>query len=160
METEFSGLLNIAERTPGLYFSYETNLTLRWTVFYVKLPTLPLSPHEKQEEEVGLHYIWLEIVLVIMIKNLCNCSAQRLHDLGDESKLLPLWRQVICSNWLTFIINFLWSVLSLTMEDWNWSFFFIVSKVMYKWWFHISMFYAWSSWFQSHISKCFATGRA
>ncbi|CAB4318323.1 unnamed protein product [Prunus armeniaca] len=48
METEFSGLLNIAERTPGLYFSYETNLTL---------------------------------------------SAQRLHDLGDESKLLPLWRQ-------------------------------------------------------------------
>lgn len=29
METEFSGLLNIAERTPGLYFSYETNLTLR-----------------------------------------------------------------------------------------------------------------------------------
>ncbi|RXI06350.1 hypothetical protein DVH24_018392 [Malus domestica] len=48
METEFSGLLNIAEKTPGLYFSYETNLTL---------------------------------------------SAQRLHDLGDESKLLPLWRQ-------------------------------------------------------------------
>ncbi|XP_059623332.1 phosphoinositide phosphatase SAC6-like [Cornus florida] len=48
METEFSGLLNIAERTPGLYFSYDVNLTL---------------------------------------------SAQRLHDLGDESKLLPLWRQ-------------------------------------------------------------------
>ncbi|XP_041022381.1 phosphoinositide phosphatase SAC6 [Juglans microcarpa x Juglans regia] len=48
METEFSGLLNIAERTSGLYFSYDTNLTL---------------------------------------------SAQRLHDLGDESKLLPLWRQ-------------------------------------------------------------------
>ncbi|KAM0970121.1 hypothetical protein ACFX14_018218 [Malus domestica] len=48
METEFSGLLNIAEKTPGLYFSYETNLTL---------------------------------------------STQRLHDLGDESKLLPLWRQ-------------------------------------------------------------------
>jgi hypothetical protein len=48
METEFSGLLNIAERTSGLYFSYETNLTL---------------------------------------------SAQRLNDLGDESKLLPLWRQ-------------------------------------------------------------------
>lgn len=48
METEFSGLLNVAERTSGLYFSYETNLTL---------------------------------------------SLQRLHDLGDESKLLPLWRQ-------------------------------------------------------------------
>ncbi|KAB2618233.1 phosphoinositide phosphatase SAC7-like [Pyrus ussuriensis x Pyrus communis] len=48
MEAEFSGLLNIAEKTPGLYFSYETNLTL---------------------------------------------STQRLHDLGDESKLLPLWRQ-------------------------------------------------------------------
>ncbi|WCJ32805.1 Phosphoinositide phosphatase family protein [Euphorbia peplus] len=47
-ETEFSGLLNVAERTCGLYFSYDTNLTL---------------------------------------------SAQRLHDLGDESKLLPLWRQ-------------------------------------------------------------------
>ncbi|XP_057965812.1 phosphoinositide phosphatase SAC6-like [Malania oleifera] len=48
METEFSVLLNAAERTSGLYFSYDTNLTL---------------------------------------------SAQRLHDLGDESKLLPLWRQ-------------------------------------------------------------------
>ncbi|KAG6646248.1 phosphoinositide phosphatase SAC6 [Carya illinoinensis] len=48
METEFSGLLNIAERTSGLYFSYDNNLTL---------------------------------------------SAHRLHDLGDESKLLPLWRQ-------------------------------------------------------------------
>lgn len=48
METKFSGLLNVAERTPGLYFSYDVNLTL---------------------------------------------SAQRLHDLGDESKLLPLWRQ-------------------------------------------------------------------
>ncbi|KAK9285695.1 hypothetical protein L1049_024894 [Liquidambar formosana] len=48
METEFSELLNVAERTSGLYFSYDVNLTL---------------------------------------------SAQRLHDLGDESKLLPLWRQ-------------------------------------------------------------------
>lgn len=48
METEFSGLLSVAERTPGLYFSYDVNITL---------------------------------------------SAQRLHDLGDESKLLPLWRQ-------------------------------------------------------------------
>ncbi|XP_010547401.1 PREDICTED: phosphoinositide phosphatase SAC6-like [Tarenaya hassleriana] len=48
METEFSRLLSVAERTSGLYFSYEINLTL---------------------------------------------SAQRLHDLGDESKSLPLWRQ-------------------------------------------------------------------
>ncbi|GLT82535.1 hypothetical protein SLE2022_008990 [Rubroshorea leprosula] len=48
VETEFSGLLQVAERTTGLFFSYDTNLTL---------------------------------------------SAQRLHDLGDESKLLPLWRQ-------------------------------------------------------------------
>ncbi|KDP43758.1 hypothetical protein JCGZ_22385 [Jatropha curcas] len=48
VETEFSALLNVVERTHGLYFSYDTNLTL---------------------------------------------SAQRLHDLGDESKLLPLWRQ-------------------------------------------------------------------
>ncbi|XP_009601928.1 phosphoinositide phosphatase SAC6-like [Nicotiana tomentosiformis] len=48
MEAEFSALLNVAERTPGLYFSYDVNITL---------------------------------------------SAQRLHDLGDESKLLPLWRQ-------------------------------------------------------------------
>ncbi|KAJ7944064.1 Phosphoinositide phosphatase family protein [Quillaja saponaria] len=48
MEKEFSGLLNIAEKTSGLYFSYDTNLTL---------------------------------------------CAQRLHDLGDESRLLPLWRQ-------------------------------------------------------------------
>ncbi|XP_057492537.1 phosphoinositide phosphatase SAC7-like isoform X3 [Actinidia eriantha] len=48
METEFSGLLGVAEGTPGLYFSYDINITL---------------------------------------------SAQRLHNLGDESKLLPLWRQ-------------------------------------------------------------------
>ncbi|XP_042484714.1 phosphoinositide phosphatase SAC6-like isoform X2 [Macadamia integrifolia] len=48
METEFSVLLNAAERTSGLYFSYDVNLTL---------------------------------------------SAQRLHDLGNESKQLPLWRQ-------------------------------------------------------------------
>lgn len=47
-ELEFSGLLNVAEKTTGLFFSYETNLTL---------------------------------------------SAQRLNDLGDESRLLPLWRQ-------------------------------------------------------------------
>ncbi|KAL6011939.1 hypothetical protein ACLOJK_002405 [Asimina triloba] len=48
LETEFFMLLNAAERTSGLYFSYDVNLTL---------------------------------------------SAQRLHDLGDESKVLPLWRQ-------------------------------------------------------------------
>ncbi|KAJ4844537.1 GTPase activating protein (GAP) for Rho1p [Turnera subulata] len=48
MESEFASLLSVAEKTHGLYFSYEANLTL---------------------------------------------SAQRLHDLGDESKLLPLWRQ-------------------------------------------------------------------
>ncbi|XP_058108077.1 phosphoinositide phosphatase SAC6-like isoform X2 [Magnolia sinica] len=48
LETEFSVLLNAAERASGLYFSYDVNLTL---------------------------------------------SAQRLHDLGNESKLLPLWRQ-------------------------------------------------------------------
>ncbi|GER37048.1 phosphoinositide phosphatase family protein [Striga asiatica] len=48
MESEFSRLLSVAEKTPGLYFSYDVNITL---------------------------------------------SAQRLHDLGDESKMLPLWRQ-------------------------------------------------------------------
>ncbi|KAL5557407.1 hypothetical protein UlMin_039643 [Ulmus minor] len=48
MEAEFAGLLNIVEKTAGLFFSYDTNLTL---------------------------------------------SLQKLHDLGDESKLLPLWRQ-------------------------------------------------------------------
>ncbi|CAN4078597.1 unnamed protein product [Withania somnifera] len=48
MEAQFSALLNVAEKTPGLYFSYDVNVTL---------------------------------------------SAQRLHDLGDESKMLPLWRQ-------------------------------------------------------------------
>ncbi|XP_021907955.1 phosphoinositide phosphatase SAC6-like isoform X2 [Carica papaya] len=48
MESEFSRLLNVAEKSSGLYFSYEVNLTL---------------------------------------------SAQRMHDLGQESKLLPLWRQ-------------------------------------------------------------------
>ncbi|GMP49292.1 hypothetical protein CsSME_00016324 [Camellia sinensis var. sinensis] len=48
MEAKFSGLLGVAQKTPGLYFSYNVNITL---------------------------------------------SAQRLHNLGDESKLLPLWRQ-------------------------------------------------------------------
>lgn len=48
LEAEFSVLLSAAERTPGLYFSYDVNLTL---------------------------------------------SAQRLHDLGEESKNLPLWQQ-------------------------------------------------------------------
>ncbi|XP_051117496.1 phosphoinositide phosphatase SAC6 [Andrographis paniculata] len=47
-ESEFSRLLNVAEKSPGLYFSYDVNITL---------------------------------------------SVQRLHDLGDESKVLPLWRQ-------------------------------------------------------------------
>ncbi|CAL9753305.1 unnamed protein product [Musa acuminata subsp. burmannicoides] len=48
MEAEFSVLLNAAEGTSGLYFSYDVNLTL---------------------------------------------CLQRLHELGNESKLLPLWRQ-------------------------------------------------------------------
>ncbi|PNT63698.1 hypothetical protein BRADI_4g20110v3 [Brachypodium distachyon] len=48
MEKEFSALLDAAERSIGLYFSYETNLTL---------------------------------------------TSQRLYDLGDKFKALPLWRQ-------------------------------------------------------------------
>ncbi|KAH9621513.1 hypothetical protein KSS87_003750 [Heliosperma pusillum] len=48
METEFSTLLNCAQGTTGLFFSYDVNLSL---------------------------------------------SMQRLRDLGDESKTLPLWRQ-------------------------------------------------------------------
>ncbi|VFQ99800.1 unnamed protein product [Cuscuta campestris] len=48
MKAELTTLLSVAERTPGLYFSYDANITL---------------------------------------------SAQRLHDLGEESRLLPLWRQ-------------------------------------------------------------------
>nr|XP_010918247.1 phosphoinositide phosphatase SAC6 isoform X2 [Elaeis guineensis] len=48
MEAEFSVLLNAAERTSGLFFSYDVNLTL---------------------------------------------CMQRLHDMGSETKLLPLWRQ-------------------------------------------------------------------
>ncbi|XP_066164095.1 phosphoinositide phosphatase SAC7 isoform X1 [Oryza sativa Japonica Group] len=48
METEFSELLHAAEKTIGLYFSYDINLTL---------------------------------------------TLQRLHNLGDEFKSLPLWRQ-------------------------------------------------------------------
>jgi hypothetical protein len=51
MESEFSELLDAAERTIGLYFSYDVNLTL---------------------------------------------TSQRLHDLGDQFKSLPLWRQVCC----------------------------------------------------------------
>ncbi|GFQ07180.1 phosphoinositide phosphatase sac6 [Phtheirospermum japonicum] len=49
MENDLSKLLSVAERTPGLYFSYDVNITL---------------------------------------------SIQQMHDLGDESKLLPLWRQL------------------------------------------------------------------
>lgn len=37
------------------------------------------------------------MVKVTIIDLLFN-SAQRLNDLGDESKLLPLWRQVNCSK--------------------------------------------------------------
>ncbi|KAM0899244.1 hypothetical protein ACQ4PT_021412 [Festuca glaucescens] len=48
-EKEFSELIDAAERSIGLYFSYETNLTL---------------------------------------------TLQRLYDLGDKFKALPLWRQV------------------------------------------------------------------
>ncbi|KAL6634172.1 hypothetical protein ACP70R_026843 [Stipagrostis hirtigluma subsp. patula] len=48
MEAQFSQLLDAAEKTIGLYFSYDVNLTL---------------------------------------------TAQRLYDLGDEFKSLPLWRQ-------------------------------------------------------------------
>ncbi|CAL9207268.1 unnamed protein product [Musa hybrid cultivar] len=48
MEAQFSELLNAAEGTSGLYFSYDVNLTL---------------------------------------------CLQRLYELGNESKLLPLWRQ-------------------------------------------------------------------
>ncbi|ESW28226.1 hypothetical protein PHAVU_003G269400 [Phaseolus vulgaris] len=47
-EMDFSGILKVAEKTTGLFFSYDANLTL---------------------------------------------STQRLNDLGDESRLLPLWRQ-------------------------------------------------------------------
>ncbi|KHG12979.1 Phosphatidylinositide phosphatase SAC1-B [Gossypium arboreum] len=31
VESEFAGLLKVAEKTCGLFFSYDTNLTLRWT---------------------------------------------------------------------------------------------------------------------------------
>ncbi|OEL27740.1 Phosphoinositide phosphatase SAC7 [Dichanthelium oligosanthes] len=48
VDTEFSELLDAAERTIGLYFSYESNLTV---------------------------------------------TSQRLQELGDEFKSLPLWRQ-------------------------------------------------------------------
>lgn len=48
MENEFSALLNAAEATHGLFFSYDVNLTL---------------------------------------------SMQKLHELGAEAKVLPLWRQ-------------------------------------------------------------------
>ncbi|XP_047149251.1 phosphoinositide phosphatase SAC7-like [Vigna umbellata] len=47
-EIDFSGILRVAEKTTGLFFSYDANLTL---------------------------------------------STQRLNDLGDESRSLPLWRQ-------------------------------------------------------------------
>ncbi|KAJ1279237.1 hypothetical protein BS78_04G139900 [Paspalum vaginatum] len=48
VDTEFLELLDAAERTIGLYFSYDSNLTV---------------------------------------------TSQRLHELGDEFKSLPLWRQ-------------------------------------------------------------------
>ncbi|KAG6515697.1 hypothetical protein ZIOFF_026126 [Zingiber officinale] len=48
MESEFSVLLEAAQSTPGLYFSYDVNLTL---------------------------------------------CLQKLHELGNDSKMVPLWRQ-------------------------------------------------------------------
>lgn len=32
-ESEFSRLLHVAEKSPGLYFSYDVNITLRWILF-------------------------------------------------------------------------------------------------------------------------------
>lgn len=86
VEAEFSRLLKLAERTPGLYFSYDTNLTLRWTVF--------------------LH-LWNTFRSLFRFWSLCWCySVQRLNTLGDESKLLPLWRQVSFVVWGLFFFFF------------------------------------------------------
>jgi len=34
-EMDFSGILKVAEKTTGLFFSYDANLTLRWTFLHI-----------------------------------------------------------------------------------------------------------------------------
>ncbi|KAL6507508.1 Fimbrin, actin-bundling protein [Orobanche gracilis] len=81
MESEFSRLLSVAERTPGLYFSYDVNITLSEVKDINFLgENLGDVDCQKQRDKHA------------SAENFEGC-AQRLHDLGEESKLLPLWRQ-------------------------------------------------------------------
>ncbi|CAK9164000.1 unnamed protein product, partial [Ilex paraguariensis] len=145
MENEFSRLLNVAERTPGLYFSYDVNITLRWIALprFIDLletqkgwlgsfdfgnliaqkalqhmliwpkhaallvkyipgycglsPCYDLGAGEAAKDEKWPKDImqcwWFGSTYYRELLKICNICAQRLHDLGDESKLLPLWRQ-------------------------------------------------------------------
>lgn len=89
METDFSRLLSVAERTTGLFFSYEINLTLR---SFISLFFFVLQLHSKTR-----HTLSPLLNFLFHFDNFSSSScfsAQRLHDLGDESKSLPLWRQV------------------------------------------------------------------
>ncbi|KAK9071479.1 hypothetical protein SSX86_010048 [Deinandra increscens subsp. villosa] len=73
MESEFSRMLKVAEKTHGLYFSYDVNITLRLLNFF------------------GFNVVSQNISEFLLMVSCC--SIQRLNDLGHESKLLPLWRQ-------------------------------------------------------------------
>lgn len=51
-------------------------------------------------------YLWYEF-------NIMHCSTQRLNDLGDESRSLPLWRQVIyCLCYRRILLPKNWKVCS------------------------------------------------
>uniref|UniRef100_A0A803MYM8 SAC domain-containing protein n=1 Tax=Chenopodium quinoa TaxID=63459 RepID=A0A803MYM8_CHEQI len=151
-ETEFSSLLNAAEKTPGLYFSYDVNLTLSLRsslnniennvgfVFVIETAKALMDPGDHKAAS-KLVYYWhkdmpdfIDLVLEFLSigiplfgggMELCetyegimyfDCSPYysfaagdwRLHDLGDEAKTLPLWRQAdprYC--WNNFIMEIL-----------------------------------------------------
>lgn len=130
MGIEFSELLDAAERTLGLYFSYDSNLTVTWVFnvcflgkvlflqyvllkYLVLIEDLELNIHGPSKfGDLGIFAQLLcwsiectcEFIsyLPLLSLNSINCylcplfySSQRLHELGDEFKSLPLWRQVV-----------------------------------------------------------------
>lgn len=145
MESEFASILKVAEKTPGLYFSYDVNITLRsiffsnvisyvksyfwpllWVILYTCILYLILRPfmtvycslfgyyfsYYMMSMTFKLDYcfglkIFCELQLFFCFGSIVLCSAQRLNDLGDESRLLPLWRQAsVVFKWHSLIYFF------------------------------------------------------
>lgn len=73
---------------PRFYFSYECmHVEMSMIVFGL----VPLSIEHSHKTSLLINLVLLRIKIKLFH---FSCSAQRLHDLGDESKSLPLWRQV------------------------------------------------------------------